>query len=41
MYDEIFDLVEVMEAEPTLKGVTFESASPDSRGGALWLSERG
>jgi len=41
MYDGIFDLVDAMEAEPTLRGVTFESASPDSRGCALWLSEGG
>ena len=29
MYDEIFDLVEEIEAEPFLKVVTFESANPD------------
>jgi len=29
MYDEIFDLVEAIEAEPPLKVVTFESANPD------------
>jgi enoyl-CoA hydratase/carnithine racemase len=29
MYDEIFDLVEAMEADPTLKVITFESANPD------------
>ncbi len=29
MYDEVFDLVEAMEAEPTLKVLTFESANPD------------
>lgn len=29
MYDEIFDLVEAVEAEPSLKVVTFESANPD------------
>lgn len=29
MYDEIFDLVEAMEAVPELKVVTFESANPD------------
>lgn len=29
MYDEVFDLVEAMDAEPTLKVVTFESANPD------------
>jgi len=29
MYDEIFDLVEAIEAEPSLKVVTFESAHPD------------
>ncbi|ANB75874.1 hypothetical protein AYM40_26590 [Paraburkholderia phytofirmans OLGA172] len=29
MYDELFDLVGAMEAEPTLKVVTFESANPD------------
>src|ERR1700757_3365665 len=29
MYDEIFDLVEAIEAEPSLKVVTFESANPD------------
>lgn len=29
MYDEVFDLVEAMEAEPALKVVTFESANPD------------
>ncbi len=29
MYDEIFDLVEEIEAEPTLKVVTFSSANPD------------
>ena len=30
MYDEVFDLVESIEAEPSLKVVTFESANPDS-----------
>jgi len=29
MYDEIFDLVEAIEAEPTLKVVSFSSANPD------------
>jgi len=29
MYDEIFDLVEALEAEPSLRVVTFESANPD------------
>jgi enoyl-CoA hydratase/carnithine racemase len=29
MYDELFDLVEAMDAEPSLKVVTFESANPD------------
>src|SRR5229473_3378007 len=29
MYDEIFDLVETIEAEPSLKVMTFESANPD------------
>ena len=29
MYDEVFDLVEAIEAEPSLKVVTFESANPD------------
>ena len=29
MYDEIFDLGEAIEAEPSLKVVTFESANPD------------
>src|SRR5260370_28910859 len=29
IYDEVFDLVEAMEAEPTLKVLTFESANPD------------
>src|SRR5258707_292277 len=29
MYDEVFDLVESMEAEPSLKVVTFESANQD------------
>jgi hypothetical protein len=29
MYDEIFDLVEAITAEPSLKVVTFESANPD------------
>ncbi len=29
MYDEIFDLVEEIDAEPALKVVTFESANPD------------
>jgi len=29
MYDEIFDLVEAIEAEPSLKVVTFSSANPD------------
>src|ERR1700748_3280573 len=29
MYDEIFDLVEAIEAEPSLKVVTFQSANPD------------
>src|SRR5262245_60815508 len=29
MYDEFFDLVEAIEAEPSLKVVTFESANPD------------
>ena len=29
MYDEVFDLVEAIEAEPALKVVTFESANPD------------
>jgi hypothetical protein len=29
MYDEVFDLIEKIEAEPSLKVVTFESANPD------------
>ncbi len=29
MYDELFDLVEAMQAEPLLKVVTFESSNPD------------
>src|SRR2546430_13717070 len=29
MYDEVFDLVQAIEAEPGLKVVTFESADPD------------
>jgi enoyl-CoA hydratase/carnithine racemase len=29
MYDELFDLVEAMDAEPSLKVVTFESVNPD------------
>jgi enoyl-CoA hydratase/carnithine racemase len=29
MYDEVFDLVQDIEAEPSLKVVTFESANPD------------
>ncbi len=29
MYDEVYDLVEEIENEPTLKVVTFESANPD------------
>src|SRR5216683_4006690 len=29
MYDEIYDLVERIEAEPSLKVVTFESANPE------------
>jgi enoyl-CoA hydratase/carnithine racemase len=29
MYDEVYDLVEQIEAEPSLKVVTFESANPD------------
>jgi enoyl-CoA hydratase/carnithine racemase len=29
MYDELFDLVEAMQAESSLKVVTFESANPD------------
>jgi enoyl-CoA hydratase/carnithine racemase len=29
MYDEVFDLVEAIEAEASLKVVTFESANPD------------
>ena len=29
MYDEIFDLVQAIDAEPALKIVTFESANPD------------
>jgi enoyl-CoA hydratase/carnithine racemase len=29
MYDELFDLVEAMDADPSLKVVTFESANPD------------
>jgi enoyl-CoA hydratase/carnithine racemase len=29
MYDEVFDLVESMDAEPALKVMTFESADPD------------
>jgi len=29
MYDEIFDLVQAIDAEPGLKVVTFESANPD------------
>ena len=29
MYDEVFDLVEAIEAESSLKVVTFESANPD------------
>jgi enoyl-CoA hydratase/carnithine racemase len=29
IYDELFDLVEAMNVEPSLKVVTFESANPD------------
>jgi hypothetical protein len=29
MYDEVFDLVEAIQAEPALKVITFESANPD------------
>ena len=29
MYDEIFDLVEAIDADPLLKVMTFESANPD------------
>ena len=29
MYDEVFDVVEAIEAEPALKVITFESANPD------------
>jgi len=29
MYDEIYDLVEAMEADPSIKVVTFQSANPD------------
>jgi enoyl-CoA hydratase/carnithine racemase len=29
MYDEVFDLVEAIEADPGLKVITFESANPD------------
>jgi enoyl-CoA hydratase/carnithine racemase len=29
MYDKLFDLVEAMDADPSLKVVTFESANPD------------
>src|SRR6201997_2254250 len=29
MYDELFDLVEALDADPSLKVVTFESANPD------------
>jgi enoyl-CoA hydratase/carnithine racemase len=29
MYDEVFDLVQAIDAEPALKIVTFESANPD------------
>ncbi len=29
MYDQIYDLVEEIEEEPSLKVVTFESANPD------------
>jgi enoyl-CoA hydratase/carnithine racemase len=29
MYDEVFDLVQAIDAEPGLKVVTFESADPD------------
>ena len=29
MYDELFDLVDAMDADPSLKVVTFESANPD------------
>jgi enoyl-CoA hydratase/carnithine racemase len=29
MYDEVFDLVQEIESEPSLKVVTFESANPD------------
>jgi enoyl-CoA hydratase/carnithine racemase len=29
MYDELYDLVEEIEAEPSLKVATFESANPD------------
>lgn len=29
MYDELFDLVEVIDADPSLKVMTFESANPD------------
>jgi hypothetical protein len=28
MYDEVFDLVQAIDAEPGLKVVTFESADP-------------
>jgi hypothetical protein len=29
MYEELYDLVEEIEAEPSLKVATFESANPD------------
>ena len=29
MYDEIYDLVEAMEPDPSIKVVTFQSANPD------------
>src|SRR6202022_4600796 len=31
MYDEVFDLVEAIEAEPSLKVVTFKRANPDRK----------
>jgi len=36
MYDEIYDLVGEMEADPSLKVVTFESANPD-----FFIAQRG
>jgi enoyl-CoA hydratase/carnithine racemase len=38
MYDEVFDLVEAIEAEPALKVITFESANPATRSRGALLS---